>query len=48
MHCAWQFVHVVLSLCDCVPKHELVEPRVRERVLVPLVVHVPWQEPYWP
>ena len=43
-----QFVHVALSLCELDPLHELVDPRVRERVLVPLVVHVPWQAPYWP
>ena len=44
-HDEGQFVHVALWLCACVPKHELVEPRVRERVLVPPVVQVPWQAP---
>ena len=47
-HDEGQFVHVALWLCDCVPRQLFCDPRVRARVFVPLVVHVPWQAPYWP
>ena len=40
---------VALSLCACVvPMQLFCDPRARERVLVPLVVHVPWQAPQSP
>ena len=46
---AGQFVQVAVSLCACVlPLQLFCDPRVRERILVPLVVHEPWQDPYWP
>ena len=41
--------HAALSLCGCVvPLQPFCDARVRERVLVPLVVHVPWQAPQSP
>ena len=45
-HCAGHVVHVVLSLCESsAPLQLFCDPRVRERVLVPLIVHEPWQAP---
>ena len=43
-HDVGQIVHVSPWVCPCEPRQLFCEPRVRVRVLVPLVVQLPWQE----